>query len=324
VKGTLPARNFLLLVGALAGCSESSQPDALAPCSEESFDLLGVAVDESLGCLLTDEPPEPVACQGDRNESESYTHSCVQHSASGERYWVTISSRQRVLADGWEACSERIAAPPPPCFARECAGPNEFGQRGYPDSLCSEADTRRLFDCGGAQSAWDENCCRRPLCESEMDCAGVGQVCRALYGSWGYRHAWPHVAGFANYSQTGCDSGGLPSGGTGGFMCITRDACTPTVVPNLGCEEVFAGNACSECIARSCCDRVEACTADNGCSGLLECHLGPCAGGDYRNEQDRWCFDQSCPGCLEPSAGRELFDALDACAAIACTVECEY
>jgi hypothetical protein len=62
----LPAGNLLLRVCALAGCSESSQPDPSAPCSKESFDLLGVRVDESLGCLLTDEPPEPVACQGDR------------------------------------------------------------------------------------------------------------------------------------------------------------------------------------------------------------------------------------------------------------------
>jgi hypothetical protein len=51
----------------------------------------------------------------------------------------------------------------------------------------------------------------------------------------------------------------------------------------------------------------------------MECHLGPCLGGEYRDEEDRWCFDESCPGCLEFSTSRELLDAFDACAASACT-----
>ena len=106
-------------------------------------------------------------------------------------------------------------------------------------------------------------------------------------------------------------------------MCIARDACTPAVVQDLTCDELFAGNACGDCVAGSCCDAVEACTADRWCAGILECYLGDCLGGDYRNDEDKACFEEYCAGCLESSTGRELFEALDACATTECMDECE-
>jgi hypothetical protein len=107
-------------------------------------------------------------------------------------------------------------------------------------------------------------------------------------------------------------------------VCIARDACTPAVFHELACDEIFGGNTCGECLVRSCCDAVDACTADNWCAGLMECSVDSCYPGDYRNEQDRPCFEEACPGCLESETGRDLLDALDACAATQCAVECEY
>ncbi len=146
-------------------------------CKDPMAELLGVSGDEMLNCIKSDSPLRVVACAGPdtAHPSGAYASSCVRHVATGQEFWVT-ARWERLLAPGWAACSDILATPPPPCFARECKT-NALGQTAFPESLCSERDTRKMFDCGGDSSRWDADCCRRPYCSNDGECKD-GEVCR--------------------------------------------------------------------------------------------------------------------------------------------------
>lgn len=190
-----------------------SLPAGPVDCADDPNPLLGVFVDQALGCVLTEAPRRVVACQGEEEVSAgTYASSCVRHVASGEQFWVTSPYNPK-LAPGWERCSELPSDPPPPCFARHCPA-NEFGQPGYPDSTCTEAQTRDLFQCGKPSSQWDVECCKRPTCETNADCAD-GEECREFVDEQ-YRYAWP--------LGERCDSGGL-------FSLWQGNMCAPVELP---------------------------------------------------------------------------------------------
>jgi hypothetical protein len=105
-------------------------------CEDSSADrLVGVPVDSARGCLLSDAPPRVVACAGPDNAVPSgiYGSSCVRYVQTGQEFWLT-APWERLLAPGWEACSDVPADPPPPCFARSCPE-NDLGQRAFPESV---------------------------------------------------------------------------------------------------------------------------------------------------------------------------------------------
>jgi hypothetical protein len=173
-------------------------------CTDAAPELVGVPADRTLGCVATDGQPLVVACALPDyvDPSGVYVSSCVRHVATGAEYWVT-APWERVLAVGWEKCSGDSETPPPPCFARDCPA-NDVGQTGFPESLCTETETRQLFDCGGSSSRWDANCCRRTYCTTAADCVG-GEVCRPVADPWTFLYSWPELG---DDGQIFCDAGG--------------------------------------------------------------------------------------------------------------------
>jgi hypothetical protein len=282
-------------------------------CADPSADrLVGIPVDPELGCLLSGAPPRIVACAGPDNAVSSgiYVSSCVRYVQSGEEFWLTAPWEPE-LAPGWESCSDLPANPPPPCFARACPE-NDLGQRPFPESLCTEAETRKLFDCGGVSSRWDDNCCRRPYCTGDADCTD-GESCRPVSDPWTWLHLWPYAA---PDGTTYCDYGGTPGSPTL-KMCMPKLTCVGAHVQGLTCDEVFSSDDCGACVKKACCSEAEDCTSRADCAGRLECVFGPCP------DQSQECMAAYCPDCVD-AAGDAEFNALDQCAAMNCANECDY
>lgn len=199
------------------GGTGDGTPEAVT-CAETADAVIGIRVDPERGCLLTEESRRAVACAGQDaalTDFGAYSSSCVRHLASGEEFWLTWP-RVAELDEGWERCSDLIAMAPVPCFAAQCPEtvPNELGPptSGMPESTCTEAETRRLFNCGGYASKWDESCCRRPGCKTDADCS-TDEICRVVEDPWFYVYAWA--------APSGCDRGGRR-----GFCDATR-LCAP-------------------------------------------------------------------------------------------------
>lgn len=282
--------------------------------------LLGVLEDTSLGCLDS-ETTLSVACQGTAPLA-AYLPFCVEHIDSGERFWFR-SGTQPALATGWKGCDSQDAEPyrvphippPPPCFARLCPG-GPHGTPGAPNSFCSEAETRALFECGGG-NVWDENCCRRPECTTDADCPG-GLSCRQAHYDFvpESETAWPILPDIL--PERSCDYGGATIDGRA-MVCMPSDVelCSSQIA-SATCETVWGDNSCGACLQQNCCDATEACTADFHCAGLLDCAFGGvCA------EDDEACMQADCANCFDDSAWSGI-SSLNVCARTYCATECGY
>lgn len=172
-------------------------------CADGIPGYRGVRYDEKLGCLDTDS----LTVVGCRGKPLAGGYGCRRRISDGAVFWATTVDELVSDPAIWEICPS-TATPPPPCFAAQC-------QKG-PRSLCSQEDTKLRFQCGFADSEWDEDCCARPGCVTSADCVD-GYSCEMVptKASW---DCWPtHVE---------CDCGGTP-GGPGRMVCIPTSPPAP-------------------------------------------------------------------------------------------------
>jgi hypothetical protein len=145
----------------------------VAECANDYFRwaVPAVRVNKELGCVeVSAEQVRFIEVCRPEDESKYYPGNffyCMREISTGQEYWLNpILWLVEPIPTEWEFCelpidlemTERLV--PPPCFA-QCPD-TEIGYE-EPASTCTEAATRIVFACGG-DSAWDENCCRRPAC----------------------------------------------------------------------------------------------------------------------------------------------------------------
>lgn len=274
-----------------------------------SYAIVGVPEDMDNRCTLNDSPIKLVCASAKRRDH--FDRFCLRYLPTGQRFWIVTRDDPELTQD-WALCSTPDDASEilPPCFAKECT-PDHLGRPGPPDSLCSEAETRRLWQCGGT-GFYDENCCLRESCETDEDCP-AGLVCRQGRFGWYYLQAWPQA-----YNGEGCDRGGASLDATR-YVCMPSDLelCPAGTLTGMSCDDFLGSNACAECLRRSCCDAIEACTGDVKCSGLLSCIVED----DVCADEDYDCLNQQCNTCYTDAAVSTL-KAADACVDEHCAAEC--
>lgn len=161
--------------------------------------MLGSRFDEANGCIDATDQLE-TGCTGEPVQGGYY---CVERKSDGAKYWVISIDALVIDESAWALCSPgRETLPPPPCFAAMCEA--------APVSLCTEAQTVQLYRCGGPESEWDEQCCKRQTCTGSSDCA-ENQQCVAV-GTRVFWDCWPTPGDT-------CDCGGT-NGGPDRMMCM--------------------------------------------------------------------------------------------------------
>jgi len=186
----------------------AGMPSHEDPCdAANAFPIWGKPYDAERNCIDTENPVEGVACNIQPQEGDDPYYSdgftCLQSKADGKRFWVFAFYRVGFNSSIWEECPDAPLIAPVGCYAAGCSN--------APRSTCSLEETRRMYACGRA-SEYDENCCGRPDCKTDADCAD-NETCTEFItlGQW---YCWD------NPGNT-CDCGG-PPGGAPRPKCIAK------------------------------------------------------------------------------------------------------
>lgn len=188
--------------GGAAGTSSADEDPCDAP---NAFPIWGKRYDAERDCIDTENAIEGVACTlrpeagDDPYYSDGFT--CLQSKTSEDQVWVFAYNRIGFNAARWERCAGAPLIAPMGCYAAGCPS--------APRSTCSLEETRRMFSCGPT-SEYNEDCCGRPDCETDGDCA-ENEAC-VEFKSLGQWYCWD------NPGNT-CDCGG-PLGAAPRFKCI--------------------------------------------------------------------------------------------------------
>lgn len=167
-----------------SGAEGGSSTPGMCPLGYRPWSLPGVREDVDRACV--DVTAESIlffdVCRP-LDESEYHPLSfyyCMRRVADGERYWVNpIFWLVLPMPGEWELCDESPdleELPPYPCFTDACE--HSTGHPA-PRSTCAEGAIRAMYGCGGHESMWDENCCRRPFCGPNGECPD-GLECREV------------------------------------------------------------------------------------------------------------------------------------------------
>ncbi len=176
--GTSPDSTTSVGAGADGSGGDDASDPTLIVCPTGHEVMVVPAVLVSGLCLATDAPVKLPVCVGETGDSVSQ---CQERLADGAQFWFT-PPREIAPAEGFADCGIGM---PPSCEFEQCPLSDGILPK-YPRSLCAAEETAEAFDCGGAMSVYDENCCVRLFCD-DMTCA-EGFTCRtAQYMS---REAW--------------------------------------------------------------------------------------------------------------------------------------
>jgi hypothetical protein len=160
----------VLACGSVEDTTVETTPAPSVECPDETWEKLTLQLspeDEAAQCLRT-EPEERVAVPFCVDLTSGETYQCVRDEAGRE--YLVWASGSLIPPTGFSLCQPTEAVFNRPCYTG-CSEPT----LGNPwlNTLCGEEETRVAGRCGELDSAFDENCCKRPYCFDEVCPAGM-------------------------------------------------------------------------------------------------------------------------------------------------------
>ncbi len=165
--------SLLVLVACNASDETSGEttPTPTVECPDATWEVLMLQLsreDEVAECLRT-EPEERVMAPFCVDLTTPPSFHCIRDDAGQE--FVVWASRSIVPPSGFSLCEGTDGV----FYTRPCYTTCDEPTLGSPwlSTVCGEEETRIAGRCGEVDSAFDENCCRRPFCYDGVCPAGM-------------------------------------------------------------------------------------------------------------------------------------------------------